>query len=178
MFRCILFISAAMLVAVNLLAQNPPPGAAGTSSTYVRPITVDFSPDKTCHYFEMRTYYAAPGKLGALQARFRDFTNKLMVKHGMEIIGFWVAVSKDAGPPNTLVCILGYPSREARDRDWHEFSADLEWAAVKAESEKNGRLIEKVDTLFMTTATCAPTNSVTTIVASTNSPPRAAPQSP
>ena len=33
--------------------------------------------------FEMRTYYANPGKMTALHARFRDYTNKLFVKHGM-----------------------------------------------------------------------------------------------
>ena len=39
--------------------------------------------------FEMRTYYAAPGKMDALHARFRNHTNKLFVKHGMTVIGFW-----------------------------------------------------------------------------------------
>ena len=40
-------------------------------------------------FFEMRTYIAAPGKLDALNARFRDHTNKLFVKHDMELIGYW-----------------------------------------------------------------------------------------
>jgi hypothetical protein len=39
-------------------------------------------------YFEMRTYIANPGKLDALNARFRDHTCKLFAKHGMECIGF------------------------------------------------------------------------------------------
>jgi len=37
--------------------------------------------------FELRTYYAHPGKMEALHARFRDHTNKLFVKHGMTLIG-------------------------------------------------------------------------------------------
>ena len=42
--------------------------------------------------FEMRTYYANPGKMTALHARFRDHTNKLFVKHGMTLIGYWPVV--------------------------------------------------------------------------------------
>ena len=44
---------------------------------------------KTERIFEMRTYYAEPGKMDALHARFRDHTCKLFEKHGITIIGFW-----------------------------------------------------------------------------------------
>ncbi|HEY8748607.1 MAG TPA: NIPSNAP family protein, partial [Tepidisphaeraceae bacterium] len=43
-------------------------------------------------YFEMRTYHANEGKLKALNSRFRDHTNALFQKHGMDIIGFWEPV--------------------------------------------------------------------------------------
>src|SRR6187401_62673 len=33
--------------------------------------------------FELRTYTAPPGKLEALQTRFRDHTTRLFTKHGM-----------------------------------------------------------------------------------------------
>ena len=42
---------------------------------------------KETRYFEMRTYYAAPAKLDALQARFRDHTLSLFEKHGMTNVG-------------------------------------------------------------------------------------------
>src|SRR5690349_20596967 len=45
--------------------------------------------EKKDRVFELRTYTAAEGKLDALNARFRDHTNKLFVKHGMELIGYW-----------------------------------------------------------------------------------------
>src|SRR5438874_9125374 len=41
-------------------------------------------------FFEMRTYYAAPGKLEDLVGRFRDHTTKLFEKHGMANIGYWL----------------------------------------------------------------------------------------
>src|SRR5436305_1487504 len=62
--------------------------------------------------FELRTYHAAPGKMEALNARFRDHTNKLFEKHGMTIIGFWNPAEADKAD-KTLVYILAYPSMES-----------------------------------------------------------------
>ena len=39
--------------------------------------------------FELRTYHAHPGKLDALNARFRDHTHSLFQKHGMTPVGYW-----------------------------------------------------------------------------------------
>lgn len=107
-------------------------------------------------YFELRTYHAAPGKLEALHTRFRDHTNKLFLKHNMTIIGFWVPMNKDGEFQNTLVYLLAFPSHEVRDRDWKEFAADPEWQKVKSESEKDGKLVEKVDSQFMTATDYSP----------------------
>src|SRR3954463_15345722 len=74
--------------------------------------------------FELRTYTAAEGKLDALNARFRDHTNKLFVKHGMEIIGFWTPTDEKKGASNTLIYILAYPSKEAADKAWKGFRDD------------------------------------------------------
>src|SRR5262245_18476547 len=69
--------------------------------------------------FEMRTYICEDGRLDALNKRFREHTNKLFVKHGMTLIGYWVPFEDDAKTThderNTLVYILAYPSREAGD---------------------------------------------------------------
>lgn len=99
--------------------------------------------------FEMRTYTASPGKIEALHARFRDHTCKLFEKHGMTNIGYWQATS-GADAENTLVYILAYPSKEAREASWKAFGADEEWNKVKAESEKDGvKLAAKVVSVFM-----------------------------
>lgn len=99
-------------------------------------------------FFEMRTYYAAPGKLDALHARFRDHTNKLFVKHGMALIGYWTP-AEGAGAANTLVYILAYPSKEAREKSWKDFMADPDWVKAKSASEVNGKLVDKVDSVFL-----------------------------
>jgi hypothetical protein len=98
--------------------------------------------------FEMRTYTANPGKLTALHARFRDHTNALFVKHGMTLIGYWTPTDGDAAT-NTLVYILAYPSRAAREESWKAFQADPEWQKAKAASEVDGVLVGNVVSVFL-----------------------------
>lgn len=93
--------------------------------------------------FELRTYTAAPGKLDALHARFRDHTNKLFEKHGMTLIGYWTPTEGDEAK-NTLVYILAYPDKESHDKSWKDFMSDPDWKKAQAESEKDGKLVEKV----------------------------------
>ncbi|MHB1423797.1 MAG: NIPSNAP family protein [Gemmataceae bacterium] len=92
--------------------------------------------------FELRTYTAAPGKLDALNARFRNHTNKLFEKHGMAIIGFWMPAKQKDGEEK-LIYILAYPSKEAAEKSWKAFRDDPEWKEVVKETEKNGRLLSK-----------------------------------
>ncbi len=98
--------------------------------------------------FELRTYTAAPGKMEALNARFRDHTCKLFEKHGMTNIGYWhPADSKDAD--QKLVYILAFPSREAASKSWNAFRADPDWKAAQAASEKDGKLVVNVESVYL-----------------------------
>jgi hypothetical protein len=98
--------------------------------------------------FELRTYTAAPGKMAALNSRFRDHTCKLFEKHGMTNIGYWnPADEKDAD--KKLIYIVAFPNQAAADKSWKSFMADPEWTTVKATSEKDGRLVEKVERVFL-----------------------------
>jgi hypothetical protein len=101
------------------------------------------------HVYELRTYTATPGNLERLHARFRDHTCKLLERHGMKLVGFWVPQDADKGADNTLVYIVEHASRAAAEDSWKAFRADPEWVAAKAESEKNGSLTVKVDSVFM-----------------------------
>jgi hypothetical protein len=102
--------------------------------------------DKDTRCYEMRVYYAAPGKLDELHARFRDHTCKLFEKHGMVNIGYWVPIENSE---NKLAYVLAYPSREAREKSWKAFMADADWQKAWKESEKNGKLVTKAETFFM-----------------------------
>lgn len=95
---------------------------------------------------ELRTYHATPGKLDALLARFRDHTLKLFEKHGISNVGYWVPVDNEE---NMLIYIVAHGGRESRDASWKAFKEDPEWKRVVAESEADGKLVEKVDQVFM-----------------------------
>lgn len=98
--------------------------------------------------FELRTYTAAPGKMEALNARFRDHTCKLFENHGMTNIGYWNPTDpKEA--EQKLIYILAFPSREAADKSWKAFREDPEWRTVQKASEKDGRLVTKVESVFL-----------------------------
>jgi hypothetical protein len=111
---------------------------------------------KDTRLFEMRTYYAAPGKLEELHARFRNHTNRLFVKHGMTLVGYWVPVPKEGETDNRLVYILAFPSREARDKSFAAFGADPEWQAARKASEENGKLVDKVESVFLNATDYSP----------------------
>lgn len=98
--------------------------------------------------FELRTYTAAEGKLPELSARFRDHTTRIFKKHNMEVIGYWIPQDPEKSK-NTFVYILAFPSREAADKSWADFQADPEWKKVAAESEANGKLVLKIDRMFL-----------------------------
>lgn len=104
--------------------------------------------------YEMRVYYAAPGKLDALHARFRDHTTKLFEKHGLTNIGYFVPVGEN--PENKLVYFIAAPSKEARDQSFKNFIADPAWKKVVAESEKDGKLVSKIESRFLTPTDYSP----------------------
>lgn len=90
--------------------------------------------------YELRTYYAAPGKMDALNARFRDHTIGLFERHGIEVVGFWVPDDE----PETLVYMLRFRDREAMKAAWDAFRGDADWQRVKAESETDGSLVARL----------------------------------
>jgi hypothetical protein len=140
------FLAALLLSASTLISF-----AADTNAVTVSP---SIAKDSRC--FEMRTYYAAPGKLEALNARFRDHTCALFKKHGMENIGYWIPADADKGATNTLVYIIAHKSREEAKKSWASFSADPEWKKAQKESELNGKLVEKVESVFLSATDYSP----------------------
>jgi hypothetical protein len=108
---------------------------------------------KDSRVYEMRTYYAAPGKLDDLNKRFREHTLALFEKHGMENIGYWVPLEN---PDNKLVYIIAHKSREAAKASWKSFGADPDWKAAAKASEANGKLVSKVESRFMQTTDFSP----------------------
>ncbi len=133
------------LCAVALLA-----GIGGFSFAGKDPATAAVDMDD--RIFEMRTYYTAEGRLPVLHKRFREHTNYLFVKHGMSLIGYWTPTDK----PETLVYILAYPSKEAREKSWKGFMNDPVWKKVWADSKKDGPVVTKVVSQFLKSTDYSP----------------------
>lgn len=133
------------------MARSPLLFAAALASMLTVSTPAQAAPDDRC--YEMRVYYAAEGKLDDLHARFRDHTVKYFEKHGMTNIGYWTPIEN---PKSEIVYVLAYPSREARESSWKAFAADPGWVKAKADSEKNGKLVEKADITFLNAVDFSP----------------------
>ena len=99
--------------------------------------------------FEIRTYHCYEGRLPALNKRFAEHTVALFKKHGIESVGYWVPADEKQGKANTLIYVLAYPSRDAAKKSWEDFRNDPEWKKAQAESEKDGKIVEKVDSVYL-----------------------------
>lgn len=98
----------------------------------------------TC--FELRTYYTNEGKLDALHKRFREHTVALFEKHGMSNLIYWEPVDNEE---QILIYLLGYPDRASRDASWNSFRNDPVWKKVYSDSTADGKLVKKVDSIFL-----------------------------
>ena len=105
--------------------------------------------------FELRTYTAPDGKLGELHARFRNHTLRIFEKHGMTNVIYLSPMDAPASQ-NQLVYLLSHKSRDAAKASWAAFANDPEWKKVASESQVNGRIVAKVDSVFLTATDYSP----------------------
>ncbi len=103
--------------------------------------------------YEMRVYFAAKGKLDNLNARFRDHTVKLFEKHGITNIGYFVPLENT---DERLIYIVKHKSLEGRKAAFAAFGADPEWKAAAAASEKDGKILTKIESFFMSATDYSP----------------------
>jgi hypothetical protein len=98
--------------------------------------------------YELRIYTTHPGRLDALNARFRDHTMKLFEKHGMQNVAYFVPTDGEK-KDNTLIYAISHASREAAAKSWKDFIADPEWHKARDASEKDGKIVAKVESTYM-----------------------------
>ena len=97
--------------------------------------------------FELRVYHTLPGKVGALESRFRDTTSKLLAKHNMNVVGYWVPEGTHDWD-NTFMFLMAHDSREEAKKDWDAMMADPEFQEL-IKSEQANKLTEKIDRTYM-----------------------------
>ncbi len=117
-------------------------------------------PTKDTLCYELRVYWTAPGKLNDLMRRFRDHTTKIFESHGMTNVGYWTPLDN---PDGKLYYILSYPNRAARDASWKAFMSDTTWQRVAKESEVNGKIVTKVESVFLKTTNFSPNNTLSSL---------------
>ena len=103
--------------------------------------------------YELRIYTANKGKLEALNARFRNHTCKLFEKHGLTNVGYWVPADKS---DNRLIYVISSPNRAAHTKSWKAFLNDPDWKKAYKASIKNGALVAKIDSTFMSATDYSP----------------------
>ncbi|MEP0712746.1 NIPSNAP family protein [Algoriphagus sp.] len=105
--------------------------------------------------FQMRTYTALDGRLDNLLRRFRDHTQELFEKQGLKNYPYWVTVEKDGSQPK-LIYLLGDKDQASFERDFQNFIKDPAWAKARDASEADGKIVEKVDAVFLKTLPFSP----------------------
>ena len=102
--------------------------------------------------YELRVYHMNEDKLPLILDRFRTRETAIFTRVGMHNVAFFTPTddpnNAEAGG-KTLVYILRHASREAAKQSWARFSADPEWIALKAETEKDGTFVAKIESTFL-----------------------------
>lgn len=98
--------------------------------------------------YELRTYWAAPGKAEAMHTRFRTLTLTLFARYSMQIVGFWSPLG-DTATQGDLVYLLAFPDAQQQQAAWDAFRIDPEWQAGKAASEVEGVLVNRLTSVLL-----------------------------
>lgn len=118
-------------------------------------LAINKTDDANSRVYELRVYYASEGKFDVLMNRFKEHTLHYFKKHKMRLEGFWLPLdNKD----HKMVYVLSYPSREAREKSWKDFSNDKGWIKVAKETNANGEIVAKVESTFLKTTDFSPNN--------------------
>lgn len=103
-------------------------------------------------FFELRIYTAAPGKLDALHARFRDTTLRVFEKHGIANIGYWTSVETKDGQEQQgkLYYIIAYPDEASREKMLIKgIAKDPAFLEAVKLSEKDGKLTSGIESVLL-----------------------------
>ena len=100
---------------------------------------------------ELRIYQCVAGRLPALLQRFDTITLKLWEKHGIRQAGFWTTAIGESN--HDLTYMLAWESLAEREKKWTAFMSDPEWVAKRAETEKDGPIVQTISNqIFAPTA--------------------------
>jgi hypothetical protein len=94
---------------------------------------------------ELRHYIPVKGKEELMLQRIKTQSGKLLADIGMRVVKEWMP----ADGSGELWYILEYDSMEQRERLYETFINHPEWKRIKAETEKEGPLYEKINVYLL-----------------------------
>jgi NIPSNAP len=104
---------------------------------------------------ELRIYHVTPGSMGRLHTRFSTMTLGHFARHGIRPVAFWDVTIGD-GSNAKMFYILEWESLAEREEKWNAFQADPAWQSDRAETEKAGAIVAKVESLILTPTAYSP----------------------
>ena len=97
--------------------------------------------------YELRIYHCAPQKLPELNKRFQTTTLGFWQKHGIEQVGFFTTVIGESN--QSLTYLLKWQNLAEREQKWNAFANDPEWIKARAETEKEGIIVERIENTIL-----------------------------
>ncbi|MCH7399303.1 NIPSNAP family protein [Belliella sp. DSM 107340] len=105
--------------------------------------------------FELRKYDLEPGKVDAINARFRDYTREIFPRYGMTNVMYWYTVEEEGVQPK-LVYLLAHKNEKMANFGNAKFEEDADWKKIKAASEMNGPIVKKVEMKYLKALSFSP----------------------
>lgn len=97
--------------------------------------------------YELRIYYAMPGRLPDLHRRFENVVLPMWKERDIRPVGFWTVV---VGPNSqALYYLLQWNGMAERESRFNAFRSDPEWIRRREETERNGPLVEHNESMFL-----------------------------
>jgi hypothetical protein len=96
--------------------------------------------------FQLRVYHAVPGKLPLLESRFRDTTSKILARHNITAVGYWVAEDPAA---NSFIWIAASSSPEEEKKNFDAMFADPAFQQDVLKVEQTEKTVERIDVTHM-----------------------------
>ncbi len=105
--------------------------------------------------FEERVYRGVGGReYAAINRRFNDHTCRIFARHGIVPVGFW---NVEVGPDQpSLYYLVRFDDLSEYNPKWGAFRADPEWQQVRAESERNGNIVQRISSMILTPTPFSP----------------------
>lgn len=104
---------------------------------------------------ELRIYRAMPNKLPELHKRFQEHTIRILAKHGIRATGFWTVLIGESS--QDVYWMIEWSSLAEREQKWGALSRDPEWIQIKAQTEKEGPLLEYQKNMILMPTPYSPT---------------------